>query len=249
MLFDVHAHLDFPHFDSDREGVIERASREGIYVINSGIGPEGIEKTISLAREHDNIFATLGLSPQEFKKGVIDKTQELIRGYKNEILGIGEVGLDYYWIKSPEDRRRELENFNEFIELSKKLKLPLVIHSRDAESEVLGILVGEDVPAILHSFSGSIKQAEEAISLNCLISIPASVVYSKQKKTLVEKIPLESIVLETDSPYLSPKPKTRNEPTNVKLTRDEIARIKDTDKATVEETTTRNVKRFFNLRL
>ncbi len=249
MLFDVHAHLDFPQFDSDREGVIERASREGIYVINSGIGPEGIEKTISLAREHDNIFATLGLSPQEFKKGVIDKTLDLIRGYKNEILGIGEVGLDYYWIKNPDERKKELENFNEFIELSKKLKLPLVIHSRDAESEVLGILGGDDVPAILHSFSGSIKQAEEAISLNCLISIPASVVYSKQKKKLVEKIPLESIVLETDSPYLSPKPKTRNEPTNVKLTRDEIARIKDTDKATVEETTNRNVKRFFNLRL
>jgi len=249
MLIDVHAHLDFPQFDSDRWDVIERARREKILVINSGMGPEGIEKTISLAKKYDNIFATLGLSPQEFKKEIIDKTVELIRRYRNEILGIGEVGLDYYWIKDSNSREKELENFNRFIELSRELKLPLVIHSRDAEADVINRLKEENLPVILHSFSGSPEQAEEAISFGCLISIPVSVVYSKRKQKLVENLPLESMVLETDAPYLSPRPKTRNEPINIKLTRDKIAKIKDIDKEIIEEITTKNAKGFFDLKL
>ncbi len=249
MLIDVHAHLDFPQFDSDREQIIEKARKGGILVINSGMGPDGIEKTISLVKRYDNIFATLGLSPQEFEKEIIDETVELIRRYRNDILGIGEVGLDYYWIKDPHERRKELENFNRFIELSRELELPLVIHSRDAEEDVINRLKEENLPVILHSFSGNPEQAEDAISLGCLISIPASVVYSKKKQKLVEDLPLESIVLETDAPYLSPKPRTRNEPVNIKLTRDKIAKIKGIDKAIVEESTTENAKRFFDLKL
>jgi len=105
MLIDVHTHLDFPQFDSDRGEVIRKASEEGILIINSGIGPEGIEKAIKLSEKHEGILATLGLSPQEFDSGVIDETIKLIRGYKDRIIGIGEVGLDYYWVKEVEKRR------------------------------------------------------------------------------------------------------------------------------------------------
>jgi len=249
MLIDVHAHLDLPQFDSDRGEVIERARREEILVINSGMGPEGIEKTISLSKKYDNVFATLGLSPREFRKGVIDKTKELIRRYRNEIVGIGEVGLDYYWVRDSSSRGRELENFDEFIELSRELNLPLVVHSRDAEGDVIDRLKKEDLPVILHSFSGSPEQAEVAVSFGCLISIPVSLVYSKRKQKLVENLPLESMVLETDAPYLSPIPKTRNEPVNIKLTRDEIAKIKNIDRDIVEDITTKNAKKFFDLKL
>jgi TatD DNase family protein len=249
MLIDVHAHLDFPQFDSDRKQVIENAKREGILIINSGIGPEGIEKTISLARKYDNVFATLGLSPREFRREIVEETMELVRKYRNDILGIGEVGLDYHWVKDSKGRREELENFNRFVELSRELKLPLVVHSRDAEVDVINRLKEGDIPALLHSFSGDLKLAEEAVSFDCLISIPASVVYSKQKQKMVKHLPLESIVMETDAPYLSPKPGTRNEPVNLKLTRDMIAEIKGVDKGIVEGATTENAERFFDLRL
>jgi TatD DNase family protein len=249
MLIDVHAHLDFPQFDSDREHVIECAREAGIIIVNSGMGPSSIEKTLDLARNHDNVFATLGLSPQEFNQETIENTLALIRKHRADILGIGEVGLDYYWVKDSSDRRREIVNLGLFIELSKSLSLPLVIHSRDAEGDVLKVLEENDVRALLHCFSGSFEQAEVAISLDCLISIPTSVVYSKNKQGLVERLPLESIVLETDAPYLSPHPKMRNEPKNIILSRDKVAEIKGLDKHAVEETTTENAIRFFDLKV
>jgi TatD DNase family protein len=249
MLVDVHAHLDFPQFDSDRGAVIERARDEGIFIVNSGLGPEGIVKTISLAGEYDNISATLGLSPQEFRGEVVDETRRLIREHRDEISGIGEVGLDYYWVKDSAGRGRELEVFNMFIGLSQELNLPLVVHSRDAEVDVIQRLREEDIPALLHSFSGGLRQAEEAVSFGCLISIPISVNYSKNKQTLAENLPLESLVLESDSPFLSPEPKTRNEPSFIRLSRDKIAEIKDVDREIVEEVTTRNAKDFFGLKL
>lgn len=247
MLIDTHAHLDFPQFDNDRREVIERAKNNGIWIINSGLGPEGIEKTINLIDEY-RIFATLGLSPTEFDNDIIENTIELIKKYRNRIIGIGEVGLDYYWVKEPEKRRAEIENFRIFIELSKELNLPLLVHSRDSEHDVIDELKSANKPAILHCFSGTIKQAEEAISFGCLISIPTSVIYSTKKQELARGIPPNSIVLETDAPYLSPVPKTRNEPLNLKLIAEKIAELRGIDYSVVEEITTENAVKFFNLK-
>lgn len=249
MLVDVHAHLDFPQFDSDRGEVIKRARDAGILVVSSGMGPSGIEKTLVLAENYDNVFATFGLSPQEFSQEIVEETLNLIRKHRKEILGIGEVGLDYYWVKNPAERKREKEVFRLFIELAEELNLPLIVHSRDAEADVIELLREYDMSSLLHCFSGSVEQAEEAVSLDCLVSIPTSIVYSKRKQTLIERLPLESIVLETDAPYLSPKPKTRNEPVNVTLSRDKLAEIKNLDKKVVEEATTENAKRFFDLKV
>lgn len=246
MLIDTHTHLDFPQFDNDRKDVIERAKKEGILIINSGLGPDGIEKTIKLVDEY-GIFATLGLSPTEFNDDIIENTIDLIKKYRNKIVGIGEVGLDYYWVKEPEKRRKEIENFRIFIELSNELNLPLLVHSRDAEKDIIDELKFADKPAILHCFSGTINQAKEATSIGCLISIPTSVVNSKQKQELAKSIPVNSIVLETDSPYLSPTPKTRNEPINVKLIAEEISKIKGIDSSVVEKITTENAMKFFNM--
>lgn len=248
MLIDTHAHLDFPQFDNDRKEVIERAKKEGIIIINSGLGPEGIEKTIKLVDEY-KIFATLGLSPTEFNDDIIENTIELIKKYRDRIIGIGEVGLDYYWVKEPEKRKKEIENFRIFIELSKELNFPLLVHSRDAESDTIKELKSADKPTILHCFSGTIKQAEEAISFGCPISIPTSVIYSRKKQELAKHIPINSIVLETDAPYLSPVPKTRNEPANVKLCAEKIAELREIDYSIVEETTTGNARKFFNLKI
>jgi len=248
MLIDVHTHLDFPQFDSDRGEVIRKASEEGILIINSGIGPEGIEKAIKLSEKHKGILATLGLSPQEFDSGVIDETIKLIRGYKDRIIGIGEVGLDYYWVKEVEKRRLGMDNFRKFISLAEELNLPLVVHSRDAEVAVIEELKAQGISALLHCFGGSPELGKKAVSLGCLVSIPTSVAYSKRKQELVNILPLESMVLESDAPYLAPTPRERNTPLNVRIAAEKIAEIKGTSIDEVADITTRNAKEFFNLK-
>lgn len=249
MLIDTHAHLDFPQFDNDRKEVVKRAKKAGIWIINSGLGPEGIEKTVNLVTEYEHVFATIGLSPTEFDNAIIENTIDLIEKYRNKIIGIGEVGLDYYWVKESEKRKIEIKNFRMFIELSNELNLPLLVHSRDSESDVICELKSANKTAILHCFSGTIEQAKDAISFGCIVSIPASIAYSKQKQELAGEIPLESIVLETDAPYLSPVPKTRNEPVNVKLAAEKIAEIRKVDYSVVEKITTENAMKFFNLEI
>ncbi len=247
MLIDVHAHLDFPQFDADRDAVVERANAEDVIIINSGLGTTGIRKTLELAEKYDNVYATLGSTPTEFDLKELDASIELIRQNREKILGIGEVGLDYYWVKDEEKRKQEAVNFRRFIELSKELRLPLVIHSRDAEEDLLRILKENNVKALLHCFGGDAKQAASAAAEGHLISIPANIQNSKQKQSVAKAVPLESLVLETDAPYLSPVSKTRNEPVNVKQTAKKIAEIKGIDYASVEAATTANAKRFFNL--
>ncbi len=247
MLIDVHAHLDFSQFDADRDAVVERANAEGIVIINSGLGTTGIRKTLELTEKYDNVYATLGLTPTELGEKEIDASIELIRQNREKIIGVGEVGLDYYWVKDEEKRRQEAVNFQRFIELSQELHLPLVIHSRDAEEDLLNILKEENMLALLHCFGGDAKQAAVAAAEGHLISIPANLQNSKQKQSVAKAVPLDSLVLETDAPYLSPVPKTRNEPVNIRQTAKKIAEIKCVDYSAVEDATTRNAKRFFNL--
>jgi len=249
MLIDVHSHLDFEQFDNDREEIIENAKKENCYMITCAVGPKSIGKTLEILENHDNVFATFGSMPEEFNNDTIEETIKLIRKNKDKIVGIGEVGLDYYWVKEDDKRELEKENFQKFISLAKELSLPLVIHSRDAEKDVMEILKKETVKAMLHCFSGSVELAKDAISFGCIISVPTNITYSKQKRALVKEIPLESIVLETDAPFLSPVPKTRNEPRNVKISAEKIAEIKKISFREVAETTAKNAVEFFNLKL
>lgn len=248
MLFDVHCHLSFPEFDGDRDKVVERALRQNIRIINSSVSPEEIEKAMKVAEEYSNVYWTLGLSASETNEKKAEKTISAIKENKERIVGIGEVGLDYYWIRDEKLRECERKNFKRFIELSDELNLPLVVHSRNAEEDCLNILEEYNKKALMHCFSGTLRQAERAVKLGCLISIPTNIAYSKQKRELAGKIQLTSIVLETDAPYLAQTPKTRNEPVNVKKSVEEIAEIKKLAREEVEETTTINAKRFFNLK-
>jgi len=248
MLIDVHAHLDFPQFDPDRDEVIERAAKEDILIINSGLGVEGARKTLDLAGRHDNVYAALGMSPTEFDEKEINAVIDLIRENIDRIVAIGEVGLDYYWVKDDLRRWQEAEYFRRFIALSDEVGLPLVVHSRGAEADVLQILEESGKRALLHCFGGTVGQAEEAASFGHLISMPTNVVYSKRKQEMTEAIAMNRLVLETDSPYLAPVPKTRNEPVNIRLSAEKIAGVKGVASAAVAKATTANAKRFFNLR-
>ncbi len=247
MFIDAHCHLHFPQFNRDRDEVISRALDANVVMINSAVSPDGISSTLELSEEYDGVYATLGLSPQELDDSVVDETIELIKENRNGIVAVGEVGLDYHWVKDRESREREKINFKRFIQLADGLNKPLVIHSRDAESDVLDMLGQWDMDVMLHCFSGTIKEVKEAVSREYLVSIPASILHSKQKQKIARETPLELTVLETDSPFLAPKPGARNEPLNVKKVAEKIAEIKGMDMEVVEMVSTENAKEFFGL--
>jgi len=248
ILFDVHCHLCFPQFDADREAVIKRASELGIQMINASVSLEEIPKASMLSSKHENVYWTLGLSASKTSAEKVEKTIQAIRKNQTQIVGIGEVGLDYYWVKEESRGEIERKNFENFINLAVELNLPLVVHSRDAEEDCISMLAKHNKKALLHCFSGTLEQAEKAIKFGCIISIPTNVTHSKMRQNLAERLPLKSIVLETDAPYLSPTPKTRNEPVNIKKSVEKIAELKKISIQEVENTTTENAKHFFNLK-
>ncbi|MFN3528059.1 MAG: TatD family hydrolase [Candidatus Altarchaeaceae archaeon] len=251
-MFDVHCHIDFEDFDNDRNKVIERAFNENVKIITCAFGVESIEKTkkiLNINEFNKKIFVSYGISPLEYDNEKIKKFIEILMK-DNEIIGVGEVGLDYYWEKDVEKRKIQIENFKNFIEISEKIRKPLIIHSRNAEKDVIEILKSYNVKALLHCFSGSLSLAREAIDFGCLISIPTSVYYSKSKMKLVENLEIENLVTETDAPFLSPFPKEnkRNEPLNVKFSIKKISELKNLDYDYVDEIIEKNVKKFFGIK-
>ena len=246
MLVDVHAHLCFEQFQKDIDQVIEESS--DIHIINSIINLQNIEYGFEIQKKHSNISSTIGLSPSDLDKEKFDGTIAAVRGLKEFIVGIGEVGLDYYWIKSEKEREYELQVFQKFIDLSKEFNLPLVLHTRDAESDTIKIIRENNVNALMHCFSGSIEEMFEAVELGCLISIPTNVTFVKKRKELAKKVPLDFLVLETDSPYLSPVQGERNIPSNIKISCEKIAEITGHTYDEVATATTENACKFFNLK-
>ena len=164
MLVDCHCHLTFPDFDSDRRRIIKEAAGQEVLIINSSVSPAEVEKSCELAESYDNVFWTLGLSASSLEADLVEETIGLISKHREAIVGLGEVGLDYYWVKDEEGRCRERDAFKKFIELSLELSLPLVVHSRDAEKDCLRILEEYGKCALLHCFSGSVEQALSAAS-------------------------------------------------------------------------------------
>ncbi|NHJ85757.1 MAG: TatD family deoxyribonuclease [Asgard group archaeon] len=199
-----------------------------------------------------NIFVTLGASPAGYHEMNIKEIIGSIRSYaeKKEIVGIGEVGLDYYWVKDYTIRKKQHETFKQFIELANELKLPLTIHSRDAEEEAVKELIIAETPVIMHSFAGDVDTALECVDRGYYISIPTCVADRRKHKRLAKNIPLEFLITETDSPYLSPFPdKKRNEPANVIYAVKEIAKLKEISENEVAKITVENARKIFNLKL
>jgi len=243
-MIDVHCHLNDEAFDEDREDVVKRARERGVTIIDSGTSHEEDLKSLEISKKYDNVYSTLGFDPLLVDVREAEKVIELVKEKKKEIVGIGEVGLDYYE-KNKEKRRVQAEIFEMFIDLSKELKLPLVVHSRWAPKQVLEILEEKGAKSVvLHAFPGNEKEAKRAIEDGYFISIPTSVLYSKQKQLMAKIVPLKNMVLETDSPIFW---KGRNEPVNVIRAAEEIARIRGIDLNEVMDWTTRNARKVFKI--
>jgi TatD DNase family protein len=247
MIIDTHAHLDSPVFDEDREEVIRRAIDAGIgKIVNIGFNRDTIPTTIALAEKHDMIYAAVGWHPQDaihMQSEDLDWIEELCRHRK--VVAIGEIGLDYYWDTSPKDVQHTV--FREQIRLARRINKPIIIHNRDAHQDVVRILREEkasDIGGIMHCYSGSWEIARECLDMNFYISFGGPVTFKNavQPKEVLARVPIDRLLLETDSPYLAPHPfrGKRNESSHVKLVAEAAAQIKQVNINEIISVTTNN---------
>ncbi|MEG9298892.1 TatD family hydrolase [Mangrovibacillus sp. Mu-81] len=254
MLFDTHVHLNAEQFNEDLEEVISRAKETGVgKMVVVGFDRPTIERAMELVERYDFLYASIGWHPVD----AIDMTDEdlvWIEELSNhpKVVALGEMGLDYHWDKSPKETQKDV--FRKQIHLAKKVKLPIVIHNRDATQDIVDILReegAEEVGGIMHCFSGSPEIAQECVDMNFYISLGGPVTFknAKKPKEVAKEIPLERLLIETDCPYLAPHPNRgkRNEPAYVKLVAEQIAELKGISLEEVEAATTENANKLFNI--
>lgn len=232
-LYDVHCHLDFPQYDDIREKILNSLEEKGIRrIIVNGTNPITNQNAIDLAKKYDFVKSAMGIHPMEVKELTdkqIDDEIEKIRKYKDKILAIGEVGLDNKREKPDlHDERRQLKTFQKLIDLAIELNKPLIIHSRKAELKVIEMLEANKVKkAVMHAFMGKKKYVERAADNGYYFSILPIIYKLEQIKYLVKYTAFEQLLLETDSPYMSPD-ENINDPSKVKISLQQISKIKQT---------------------
>ena len=255
MYFDTHAHLDDQQFKVDQKQVITRAREAGLeLIVNVGYNVDSARKTVQLTKEYECIYGTVGMHPHDASKLDGASIQELRKlAAEPKIVAIGEIGLDYYWNHSPHDVQQRV--FRRMIDLAREVKLPIVIHDREAHEDIFRILKEEkasEVGGIFHCYSGSWPLAKEAIKMGFYLSIAGPVTFQSARKTVevVKEAPLDYLLIETDSPYLAPVPYRgkRNEPAHVVKVAEMIAQIKGLPVEEVGRITTENGKRAFGIK-
>lgn len=254
MLFDTHAHLDDERFDEDRKAVIEQCREEGVeLILNAASDVRTSLQCIELAKEYDFIYASVGVHPHE-AKSMDEKTASILTDLASnpKVKAIGEIGLDYHYDFSPRDVQKQ--RFMEQIDLAKQLKLPIIVHDRESHGDIMDIFRKMNVKGmggVLHSFSGSVETARECLKLGFNLSISGPVTFKNNVKTVevVREVPLDMLLIETDSPYLTPVPYRgkRNYPGYVRYVAEKIAEIKGISFEEVAQKTLENGKRLFNI--
>jgi TatD DNase family protein len=263
MFVDSHAHLDGTQFDVDREAVIARARGAGVQAlvaIGNGDGPAQVDCGIQLAEKYDFIYATLGIHPHEARLADEAAYQNMERLAKHpKVIAWGEIGLDYYYDHSPRDMQKEV--FIRQMELAAAVKLPIVIHCRpsegceDAWDDCLGLLQERWAPSglggVLHCFTGTWPQAKRAVDMGFMISFAGNVTFPKaqQIRDAALEVPLDRMLIETDSPYLAPVPHRgkRNEPAFVVETARKLGELRNLAVEEMGHLTSGNFHQFFKL--
>lgn len=252
-LIDSHAHLDDRAFDDDRDAVIARAREAGVRaIVNVAYNEAKWTSTAALCAAHPEIYAVVGIHPhdaQSWSDAVGERLRLALRGPK--VVGLGEIGLDFYRDYAPHDLQRAA--FLAQLSIARETAMPVVLHSRAAEEEVVATLAEAGIGrGVLHSFSGSLATAERALALGLHISLTGPVSYPKaeHQRDLARLIPPDRLLLETDCPYLAPQPRRgkRNEPAYVRFTAEAIAAARDESPETIIATTTANAEELFGLR-
>ncbi len=250
MYFETHAHYDDKKFDEDRNEILNSLKENNIkYVVNVGADMKSSYDSIKLSQEYDFIYASVGVHPHEARnmKEEDYKTLEQWLQY-DKVVALGEIGLDYYYDFSPREVQREV--FKKQLKICENITKPVIIHSRDANQEVFDMIKESKVrKGVIHAFSGSLEMALEYIKLGFFIGVGGVLTFKNANKlvNVVENIPLEYILIETDSPYLSPVPVrgTRNNSQNLKYIVEKISEIKHIERENVEKITLETAKMFF----
>jgi len=247
---DTHCHIYYDKYQNDISDVINRAKNKNIkHIICVGVDLESSEKSIILSDQYESIFATVGYHPHESKLAVdnyLDKMLELLKHPK--AVAIGEIGLDYYYKHS--DKKTQIKVFREQLELAKDLDMPVIIHNRESDKDLYDNLKNSKINnGVIHCYSSDVKYANKIFDLGLLVSFTGILTFSKSLQAVVKEIPLEKMMIETDSPYLTPIPfrGKRNEPHMVSFVAEKIAEIKNISIDEVANVTTETAKNFFGI--
>ena len=255
MLFDTHCHLNNEKLIDNVDEIIKNANDAGVqFFLVVGWDKESSIKAIEIAEKHENVYAAIGFHPENVFDVSDEDFYETLNLYKHpKVVAIGEIGLDYHWTKDPIKREIQKEYFIRQIQFANEHQLPISIHNRDAFEDCLSILK-EFKPmykGAMHCYSGSVELLQDVLDLGLSIGLdgPLTFLNAKTPKEVCEKVPLDRLLLETDCPYLSPHPLrgTVNEPKNLGLILDEVARIKNISKKHVAEVTTQNARNMFHV--
>ncbi|WP_340819870.1 TatD family hydrolase [Methanolobus sp. WCC4] len=248
-VIDSHCHLDFPKFNRDRHETIERARSSGVVaMINSGIDYRTNAESLELAKKYEFIHATLGLSPQMVPDANEEKLKQILAQIERNVdraVGIGEAGLDFYYCTTNAGRKRQEDIFRKVIDIADRYNKTLVIHGRDGEDLALEMTTDLD-RVVFHCYGGSLETMKNIVDAGHYVSVPTLVCFSEQHKAIAKNLSLEHMLIETDSPYLSPR-KGRNEPAFVLDSVPIIAGLKGMDENDVAMATVQNTRRAFGL--
>lgn len=261
MIFDTHAHYDDRKFDDDREELLKQLRDAGIgRVVDIGADIDSTRKAVALAKQYDFIYAAAGVHPSDvdcldersfqWLLGLVEESVE----EKGKIVAVGEIGLDYYWEKNPEQRKKQQYWFEQQMELARKTGLPVVIHSREAAKDTWDMMNGlkcEDIGGVIHCYSYSVEMARNYLNKGFYLGIGGVVTYKNARvlKEVVQYAPMDRIVLETDCPYLTPAPNRgkRNSSLNLSYVIEAISALKGIPADEVEALTWENGKNMYRM--
>ena len=253
MIFDSHAHYDLEQFDEDRDELLSSMGDHQVgAIVNVGANWNSVTETVALAEKHPHVYAAVGIHPDEV--GILDEERFAFlkeQCQRDKVVAVGEIGLDYYWDHESHDVQKKW--FIRQLELARELDLPVSIHSREAAADTMEIMKthGRGLRGVIHCFSYSLEQAREYIKMGYHIGVGGVVTFKngRKLKEIVTEIPLERILLETDSPYLAPEPfrGKRNDSSYLTYVAEEIANLKGITCAEVIAQTEKNARELFGL--
>mgnify|MGYP002732545138 FL=1 len=254
MLFDTHCHVNDGAYAEDRPAVFDRAAAAGVgLMICPATDMETSAQGLAMAKEHDGLYAAVGIHPEEAAKakdGDLDQLRQWLTEEK-EVVAVGEVGLDYHWPELSREIQKKV--FIDQVKLAVELDVPIIIHDREAHGDTLDILrqYGKGIRGVFHCYSGSLEMTDELLRMGFYFGFDGPLTYpnSKRAKRVASHLPLERMLIETDCPYLTPQAHRgqRNEPAYVRYVAEELAALRGLDVEEVARITTENAKRLFDV--
>ena len=253
MLIDSHAHIDDDRFDADRDEVLSRARATGVdLIVNIGADMASSARSVALAEQYPQVYATVGMHPHDAKDMREQDYQQLVRwAAQPKVVAIGEIGLDYHYDLSPRPVQQEV--FLRQLDIARQTGKPFVVHEREAHADTFEIIrsAAKGLEGVFHCFSGSVETARQYLKLGFYVSIAGPVTFPKSAKTkeVARYVPLDRLLVETDSPYLTPQAfrGRRNEPAYVRLVAEEIAALRDLSLEELARATSENACRLFRI--